>query len=91
MCFAGRLLREQHIYACFPCLQEFADSFIFMNAVDTGWITAEIPLPLLHPDFSTPLDELDGAARVLDPILSWAPGVTPLFGTFLKDFKQTMW
>ena len=46
-----------------------------MNAVDTGWINDEKPMPLAkkhaeEQDFQTPLDEIDAAARVVDPILS---------------------
>lgn len=45
---------------------------IYMNAVDTGWVTDEDPAELsqlkqkIH-DFQPPLDIVDGAARVCDP------------------------
>lgn len=43
----------------------------------------------------TPLDEVDAAARVLDPIfvLHQEAHATdaPLFGQFLKDFKVSEW
>ena len=55
--------------------QDFALSEIFMNSVDTGWINDENPLDIrfhrfVYQGFSPPIDEIDGAARVLDPIFS---------------------
>ncbi|MFZ6780389.1 SDR family NAD(P)-dependent oxidoreductase [Undibacterium sp. Ji83W] len=77
--------------------QEWARDGIYMNAVDTGWITDEKPYPqAMHVrqthDFYTPLDVIDGMARLLDPI---ARGIneadTPLSGHFLKDFEPYAW
>ena len=69
---------------------------IYMNAVDTGWVTDENPLvrakknaETLH--FETPIDEIDAAARILDPIFSRIRGDNPLYGKFLKDYKETEW
>ncbi len=44
-----------------------------MTAVDTGWINDEKPIEkaVAHEkkhNFQTPLDEIDAAARVLDPV-----------------------
>ena len=69
---------------------------IFMNSVDTGWVTDENPLPkaqrLREQGFFTPLDHIDGAARIYDPI---ARGMneteTPVFGAFLKDYAPHPW
>jgi len=49
-------------------------SRIYMNSVDTGWINDENPLPTARRiatdhGFQTPIDEVDAAARILDPIL----------------------
>jgi len=49
-------------------------SRIYMNSVDTGWINDENPLPTARKiatdhGFQTPIDEIDAAARLLDPIL----------------------
>ena len=41
--------------------------------------------------FQTPLDEMDAAARVVDPILSVANGGEPLHGKFLKDYQPCEW
>ncbi|MGB8650662.1 MAG: SDR family NAD(P)-dependent oxidoreductase [Mycobacteriales bacterium] len=67
---------------------------ILMTAVDTGWITDERPHPTkarLHDEgFHAPLDLVDGAARVYDPIVQGEQGVD-LHGCFLKDFRPSPW
>ena len=67
---------------------------ILMTAVDTGWITDERPHPTkarLHDEgFHAPLDLVDGAARVYDPIVQGERG-TDLSGVFLKDFVPSPW
>lgn len=50
-------------------------SGIYMNSVDTGWINDENPLPTAQRiaashGFQTPIDEIDAAARILDPVLT---------------------
>jgi NAD(P)-dependent dehydrogenase (short-subunit alcohol dehydrogenase family) len=67
---------------------------ILMTAVDTGWITDERPHPLkarLHEEgFAAPLDLVDGAARVYDPIVRGELG-QDLHGVFLKDYAPAPW
>ena len=67
---------------------------ILMTAVDTGWITDERPHPtkvrLAEEGFHAPLDLVDGAARVYDPIVRGEAG-EDLFGVFLKDYKPGAW
>ncbi len=67
---------------------------ILMTAVDTGWITDERPHPtkvrLAEEGFHAPLDLVDGAARVYDPIVRGEQG-DDLFGCFLKDFEPSPW
>ena len=70
-----------------------------MNSVDTGWINDENPLDIASRtaeahDFQTPLDEVDAAARILDPIfvgVKLPADQTPVFGKFLKDYHETEW
>ncbi len=75
---------------------DYAKDGIYMNAVDTGWITDEDPRGLsqakkdIH-DFEPPLDIVDGAARLLDPVFSGLLTGHPLWGKFLKDYKPTEW
>lgn len=67
---------------------------ILMTAVDTGWITDERPHPtkmrLAEEGFHAPLDLVDGAARVYDPIVQGEAGVD-LHGCFLKDYEPSPW
>ncbi len=69
---------------------------IHMNAVDTGWVTDEDPAHLAEEKaamhrFSPPLDIVDGAARIVDPIFHGANTGEHLWGLFLKDYKPTAW
>ncbi|MGN6406328.1 SDR family NAD(P)-dependent oxidoreductase [Sinomonas sp.] len=72
----------------------FTTDQILMTAVDTGWITDERPhytkVRLADEGFHAPLDLVDGAARVYDPIVMGEAG-TDLFGVFLKDYKPSPW
>jgi NAD(P)-dependent dehydrogenase (short-subunit alcohol dehydrogenase family) len=67
---------------------------ILMTAVDTGWITDERPHPtklrLADEGFHAPLDLVDGAARVYDPIVRGEAG-EDLHGCFLKDYAPSNW
>ncbi|MEU2207736.1 SDR family NAD(P)-dependent oxidoreductase [Streptomyces hygroscopicus] len=72
----------------------FETDAILMTSVDTGWITDERPHPdkmrLAAEGFHAPLDLVDGAARVYDPIVRGERG-EDLFGCFLKDYAPTSW
>ena len=75
--------------------------------MDTGWINDEKPIEkaAAHEQrhgFQTPLDEVDAAARILDPVLAplgardrcqgaVGEGVEPPWGVFLKDYKKCEW
>ncbi len=71
----------------------FADG-ILMTSVDTGWITDERPHPtkmrLATEGFHAPLDLVDGAARVYDPIVRGELG-EDVYGCFLKDYAPVAW
>jgi hypothetical protein len=75
---------------------DLASDGIFMNAVDTGWVTDEDPAAIslakqeMH-DFHPPLDIVDGAARVCDPFFSGILTGQHVYGKFLKDYKPTDW
>jgi NAD(P)-dependent dehydrogenase (short-subunit alcohol dehydrogenase family) len=68
---------------------------IHMNAVDTGWVTDEDPAVhaarKAEQGFAPPLDIIDGAARIVDPIFSGLNTGTHLWGQFLKDYKPAPW
>jgi NAD(P)-dependent dehydrogenase (short-subunit alcohol dehydrogenase family) len=76
--------------------RDYAADGIFMNAVDTGWVTDEDPAEIsarkqAEQDFQPPLDIVDGAARVMDPVFSGLLTGKHCWGNFLKDYAPTEW
>ena len=76
---------------------DYARDCIYMNSVDTGWVTDENPTAMRtrkqeEVGFFPPLDIIDGMARIYHPI---AQGInseeTPHFGQFLKDYAPCPW
>ncbi len=69
---------------------------IHMNAVDTGWVTDEDPAQHAHRKrtelgFEPPLDIVDGAARIVDPVFTGITKGEHIWGKFLKDYQPTTW
>jgi len=69
------------------CGRNFQKSGIYMTSVDTGWCSEMVPTQMYSLKRTVPLDEIDGAMRVLHPIFDNLDSHSVL----LKDYKTTTW
>ncbi len=76
--------------------RDYARDGIHMNSVDTGWITDEDPVEIAarktaELGFRPPLDLVDAAARICDPIFTGFLTGEHQWGNFLKDYQIANW
>ena len=83
------------------CGEYYKKFNIYMTAVDTGWVSSMGEINNLfnkneNNNFeeifcNVPLDNLDGAMRVLQPIIEGVKNKNYLYGILLKDYRQYHW
>eukprot|EP01114_Cavostelium_apophysatum_P015994 TRINITY_DN4481_c0_g1_i1.p1 TRINITY_DN4481_c0_g1~~TRINITY_DN4481_c0_g1_i1.p1 ORF type:complete len:575 (-),score=176.63 TRINITY_DN4481_c0_g1_i1:45-1769(-) len=75
---------------------DYCKDNIYMNAVDTGWVTDENPFHKAQAhsgvtNFFAPLDEAEAMARILDPVFVGLNTGVNEYGKFFKDYHETEW
>jgi len=81
------------------CGSYYKKNQIYMTSVDTGWISPMDDVGYIFKNENhfkeefenLPLDELDGAMRVLHPIIEGIQNNKFLYGILLKDYKKSEW
>ena len=83
------------------CGEYYKKFNIYMTAVDTGWVSSMREINNLFSDkqdnnfeevfCNVPLDCLDGAMRVLQPIIEGVKNKKYFYGVLLKDYKEFHW
>ena len=104
--FARRLKTEKHPHTNMAkaalnmmtrtSAADYVRDGIHMNSIDTGWVTDEDPVAIAarkqrEQGFHPPLDIVDGAARIVDPIFVGRNTGKHVWGAFLKDYEPTDW
>lgn len=74
--------------------QDYVRDGIYMVSVDPGWMSNEGPADTQRRaerrGFHPPLEAIDCAARILDPVARGRSGA-PVHGVLLKDFQVVPW
>ncbi len=74
---------------------DYAASRIYVTSVDPGWVSDQAPrrddVERSEGDARLPIDMIDAAARICDPLFSAINGTPPVYGTLIKDYQVVEW
>lgn len=75
--------------------EDYAQDRIFVTSIDPGWVSDQVPRTgdesRAVANERLPIDMIDAAARVCDPLFAATTGDKPLAGVLLKDFRVVDW
>ncbi len=75
--------------------KEYQKYGIYMNAIDVGWVSTGAQEGLRKKQFEAgyipPLDPVDGASRILVPIIEELENNTEIAGKLIKNYKIEVW
>jgi NAD(P)-dependent dehydrogenase (short-subunit alcohol dehydrogenase family) len=71
--------------------EEYAGAGIYVNSVDPGWVSEQAPRLDGQATGSLPLDVVDAAARICDPIFTGVSTGRHIYGKLLKDYAEVPW
>jgi NAD(P)-dependent dehydrogenase (short-subunit alcohol dehydrogenase family) len=77
------------------CAADYARHGVFLNSVDTGWVSNQLPGPaaerMEQAGFRPPVDFVDAAARVCDPVFTGLNTGQSIFGKLWKNYHEAPW
>ena len=77
------------------CASEYAQQSIFMNAVDSGWVSFQQPYPdveaMKHQGVKLRLDATDSAARICDPICMGSTEQKYFQSKLFRNYREISW
>lgn len=75
--------------------KEYQKHNILMSAVDVGWVSTGAKEVLRKKQFEEgyipPLDSVDGASRIMHPIIEAIENNRLIYGTLVKNYKEETW
>lgn len=75
--------------------KEYQNYNILMSAVDVGWVSTGAKEDLRKKQFEVgyipPLDSVDGASRIMHPIIEAIENENLIVGKLIKNYKEEIW
>jgi len=75
--------------------KEYQNYDILMTAVDVGWVSTGAKEALRKRQFEAgyipPLDSVDGAARIMHPIIEAVENENLIVGKLIKNYREEIW